>query len=499
MMTNQTPAPGGADSPARAVAAVDLGATSGRVMLGVLEAGGVAELVEAHRFPNGPAPRRGHLCWDVDALWEGIRTGLTAAQGLAAARGLDGIAAIGVDAWAVDYVLVGPPDDSGRGDRLGEAIAYRDERTEGEPETVASRVPRSRQYAVTGIAQQVFNTIHQLAAEDRLADLPAGSHALLFPDWVGHLLTGVRRTEVTNASTTGMLDARRRDWSPELLAAAGVGPELFAPLVEPGTVIGTVLPDLAAELCIGEVPVIAVGSHDTASAVAAVPMTDPGAAWISSGTWSLVGLELAEPVLTEAARLRGFTNEAGVGGTVRFLENVMGMWLLSECRREWAEAGDPAGRQPLEELLAAAAREPAGRFLIDATAPDFLPPGDMIGRIRRAAAREDDTVPGTPAQLTRCILDSLAVAYREAVEDACEAAGAPFPTRVHVVGGGSRNALLCELTARSLGVEVVAGPAEASALGNVIVQGQALGALDADLAAVRAGLSAQLELERYAP
>lgn len=214
MTTNQTPAPGAADSPARAVAAVDLGATSGRVMLGVLTAGGVAELVEAHRFPNGPAPRRGHLCWDVDALWEGIRTGLAAAQALAADRGLDGIAAIGVDAWAVDYVLVGPPDDSGRGDRLGEAIAYRDERTEGEPETVASRVPRSRQYAITGIAQQVFNTIHQLAAEDRLADLPAGSHALLIPDWVGHLLTGVRRTEVTNASTTGMLDAHRRDWSP---------------------------------------------------------------------------------------------------------------------------------------------------------------------------------------------------------------------------------------------------------------------------------------------
>ena len=474
-----------------AVAAVDLGATSGRVMLGLVGTDGGIELIEAGRFPNGATRGDGRLAWDVDALWDGIRAGLAAAGRLAREHGRTGLDAIGIDSWAVDYVLTGPD-----GERIGEAVCYRDDRTEGFPEQVAAQVPRSRQYAITGIAQQVFNTIHQLAADDRLAGAPAGTTALLIPDWVAFRLTGVRRTEVTNASTTGLLDARTRDWSAELLAAIGIDASLFAPLVEPGERIGTVTPSLGEQLGIGEVPVIAVGSHDTASAVAAVPMTDPGAAWISSGTWSLVGLELGEPVTTDDARLRGFTNEAGVGGSIRFLENVMGMWLLSECQREWAEAGE---EHELGMLLAQAAAAEGGRFVVDATAPEFLPPGDMVGRIRRAAARDDGTMPETPAQVTRCVLDSLAAAYREAVRDACEASGRALPTVLHIVGGGSRNELLCQLTADALGIEVVAGPAEASALGNAIVQAQALGALPADLGAARAQLAQSPELRRYAP
>ena len=368
-----------------AVAAVDLGATSGRVMLGLVGTDGGIELIEAGRFPNGATRGDGRLAWDVDALWDGIRAGLAAAGRLAREHGRTGLDAIGIDSWAVDYVLTGPD-----GERIGEAVCYRDDRTEGFPEQVAAQVPRSRQYAITGIAQQVFNTIHQLAADDRLAGAPAGTTALLIPDWVAFRLTGVRRTEVTNASTTGLLDARTRDWSAELLAAIGIDASLFAPLVEPGERIGTVTPSLGEQLGIGEVPVIAVGSHDTASAVAAVPMTDPGAAWISSGTWSLVGLELGEPVTTDDARLRGFTNEAGVGGSIRFLENVMGMWLLSECQREWAEAGE---EHELGMLLAQAAAAEGGRFVVDATAPEFLPPGDMVGR-RRHHAR--DPGPGDP-------------------------------------------------------------------------------------------------------
>lgn len=473
-----------------AVAAVDLGATSGRVMLGLVGTDGGIELIEAGRFPNGATSRDGRLAWDVDALWDGIRAGLAAAGRRAREHGRTGLDAIGIDSWAVDYVLTGPD-----GERIGEAVCYRDERTEGFPEQVAARVPRSRQFEITGIAQQVFNTIHQLAADDRLAGAPAGTAALLIPDWVAFRLTGVRRTEVTNASTTGLLDARTRDWSAELLAAIGVDASLFAPLVEPGERIGTVSPELGEQLGIGEVPVIAVGSHDTASAVAAVPMTD-GGAWISSGTWSLVGLELDGPVATDDARLRGFTNEAGVGGSIRFLENVMGMWLLSECQREWAASG---AEHDLATLLAQARDVEGGRFLIDATAPEFLPPGDMVGRIRRAAARDDGSMPETPAQVTRCVLDSLALAYREAVRDACEASGRARPPVLHIVGGGSRNELLCQLTADALGIEVVAGPAEASALGNVIVQAQALGALPVDLGAVRAQLAQSPELRRYAP
>src|SRR5690606_32055781 len=301
------------DAAPRAVAAVDLGATSGRVMLGVVARGRI-ELVPAHRFENRLETREGHLSWDLDALWAEIQQGLAAAQDLAQLRGLPGLSSIGVDSWAVDYALVGPapsettaasgtasraaasaaaPTSPGAS-RIGEVIAYRDTRTEGAAERFTEQVSSARQFALTGTAQQPFNTLYQLLVDERLSALPAGSTALLVPDAIGHLLTGQRRTELTNASTTGMLAAGEAAWSPEILAAAGVDEALFAPFIAPGEVLGTIRPELASRLGIGEVPVIAVGSHDTASAVLAVPAapsTGP-VAFISSGTWSLIGLEL---------------------------------------------------------------------------------------------------------------------------------------------------------------------------------------------------------------
>lgn len=508
--------------PSLAVAAVDLGATSGRVMLGLVRPGDPArlELHEARRFPNVLAERDGHLSWDIDALWEQIREGLRAAGALARDKGLEGISSIGIDSWAVDYALVGPD-----GARRGEVIAYRDSRTDGVAEQVAQVVSRERQFALTGIAQQPFNTLYQLAADDRLGRLPEGSQLLMVPDLVAFLLTGQRRTEVTNASSTGMLEAASPAWATELLAAAaggrgaddaagsggtagagggsagsaGLDARLLAPLVDPGERIGAVLPELAAELGIGEVPVIAAASHDTASAVLAVPAAADGpVAYISSGTWSLIGLELPSPITTEAAREAGFTNERGVDGTFRFLKNVAGMWLVSESIRQWEEDGASV---ELDGLLAAAAAVPGGRFRIDPTDPQFLAPGRMADRVTAAAEviGGEDEFPRSPAQLVRCILESLAETYRTELHTACRLARQPLPERLHVVGGGSRNALLNQLTADALGIEVVAGPMEATALGNVAVQARALGAIGSAPGAMREAVRASVDLEVFTP
>jgi rhamnulokinase len=503
-----------------AVAAIDLGATSGRVMLGIVTAGSDGagdaagsdgtgdgqpriELVEARRFQNLLEEHDGHLVWDLDALWGQIREGLRAAGAMAREHGLPGIASIGVDSWAVDYVCVGPDGDRpGSGTRIGDAISYRDARTDGAAEQVARKVSPLRQFALTGIAQQPFNTIYQLSVDERVRDLPDGANVLLLPDALGHLLTGTRRTERTNASTTGLLDVAGGDWSDELLAAVGVERSLLAPFVAPGQQIGTVRDDLADELGIGPMPVVAVGSHDTASAVAAAPAEDPPVCFISSGTWSLVGLELDRAIPTEQARAAGFTNEGGIDDTYRFLENVMGMWLVSESLRQWDEQGLGLA---LTDVLDAAAQEPAGRFLIDATDPVFLPPGAMADRIvenarpATASTADPEARPETPGQIVRCVLDSLALAYRDAITRACELASVPLPRRVHVVGGGSRNRLLNQLTADALGIEVVAGPVEATALGNIAVQARSLGAIDPGEDGIRAAIRNSVDLETFAP
>ena len=342
---------------------------------------------------------------------------------------------------------------------------------------------------MTGIQHLPFNTIYQLAAT------PLLRHArtmLLIPDLLAYWLTGEAGAEITNASTTSLFDVRAQAWAIGLIRQAGLPPRVFPPLRRPGDVIGPITgPNGAGP----GLPLIAVGSHDTASAVAGVPAGGPDFAYISSGTWSLAGVELGAPVLTEESRAANFTNETGVDGTVRYLRNVMGLWLLQESLRGWALSAPGAS---LESLLGEAARLPPLRFVVDPDDPVFLPPGDMPGRIAAWLAARGEAAPAGPAETVRCILDSLALAYRRAITQA-QALSGRHADVVHVVGGGSRNALLCQLTADATGLPVVAGPAEATCFGNVLVQARALGAAPGDLAGMRALIRSAEPLRAFSP
>ncbi|MEU6207467.1 rhamnulokinase family protein [Micromonospora musae] len=455
------------------VAAVDLGASSGRVMVGRVGPD-VLDLTEVHRFANEPVRLAGTLHWDILALARGVLDGLRAAGP---------VTSVGVDSWAVDYGLL---DASGA--LLGNPVHYRDARTDGVADRLATRLGRERLYATTGLQQLPFNTIYQLAAAHGTPQLDVARWLLLIPDLVAYWLTGEVGAEVTNASTTQLYDVRRRGWATDLMVDAGIRPELFPPLREAGSRIAPVLPALGLP---GEPEVVAVGSHDTASAVVGVPASGENFAYISCGTWSLVGVELDAPVLTEASRRANFTNESGVDGSIRYLRNVMGLWLLQESMRAW-------GTADLPELLRRAADEPAFRSVVDPDDPAFLPPGDMPARLAQACRRAGEPVPSTPAGTVRCILDSLALAHRRAVRQAQQLSGRQVET-VHVVGGGARNALLCQLTADACGLPVLAGPVEATAFGNVLVQARTAGAVEGDLAALRALLRETQPVVRYEP
>ncbi|GHH72013.1 carbohydrate kinase [Streptomyces sulfonofaciens] len=464
-------------------AAVDLGASSGRVMAGRVSAPkqgapGDLALTEAHRFPNRPLRLPEGLRWDVLGLYGGVLDGL---------RAVGPVDSVGIDSWAVDYGLL---DADGR--LLGNPVHYRDSRTDGVAERVWRTVPAGELYAATGLQHVPFNTLYQLVAARGTAQFAAARRLLLIPDLITYWLTGEEGTELTNASTTQLIDPRTRDWSYRTADRLGIDLALFAPLRQPGEAAGRLLPEVLAEAGLASpVPVTAVGSHDTASAVAAVPAADGAAfAYVCTGTWSLAGLELDAPVLTEESRAANFTNELGLDGTVRYLRNIMGLWLLQECLREW---GDP----PLQPLLREAAALPALRWVVDAGDPEFLAPGGMEQRIAAACRRRGGPAPGTRAEVTRCILDSLALAHRRAIEEAQRLAGRHVDV-VHIVGGGARNALLCRLTADALGLPVVAGPAEAAAFGNVLVQARARG-LVGDLPGMRALLATTQPLTRYEP
>ncbi|MDQ0824373.1 rhamnulokinase [Arthrobacter sp. B2I5] len=472
--------------PARGVfAAVDIGASSGRVMLGRVTGAGVS-LETVHRFPNGVVELDGGLRWGFDALFAEVLAGLRAAATVAAVQG-ETIASIGIDTWAVDYGLV---DASGK--LVAQPYSYRDDRSRAAIAPVHEKLDPARQYQTTGLQFLQFNTVYQLATERHLD----GLKALLIPDLMAFLLTGVRRTEATNASTTGLFDAVAGEWATEFFRALGLRKDLFPPLIQPGEAYGHLLPEIAATLGLSrETTVVAVGSHDTASAVVAVPARDDAFAYISSGTWSLVGLELQHPVLTEASREANFTNERGVDGTIRYLRNVGGLWLLSECQRTWASEGF----QPdLAALLAAAAALPAGGPQVNADDPYFIAPRNMPERIRAAVRRTGDVLPNDPAAITRCIMDSLAAAYAKTITAAERLADREVDV-VHVVGGGSQNTLLCQLTANATGRPVVAGPVEATALGNVLIQARAAGAATGGLPDLRGIIAAGTSLRRYEP
>jgi sugar (pentulose or hexulose) kinase len=369
------------------------------------------------------------------------------------------------------------------------------------PELVAKTIGVQEQYAVNGLQQLPFTTVFQLVAARGTAALESAHTMLLLPDLLGYWLTGQVGAERTNASTTGLLDVTTGEWSSDLAARLGLPWSILPPLRHAGSLVGPVRPEVAADLGIAPgVPVVAVGSHDTASAVVAVPASDDGFGYISSGTWSLVGLELDAPVLSEEAREADFTNEGGVDGTVRFLKNVMGLWVLSECLRSWQGRGTPA--TDLASLLAGASAAAPLRTVIDINHPSLLGPGSatdpMPERVVELARAAGEPLPQTPGEVTRCVLDSLALAYRRHLRTAARLAGRDLEV-VHVVGGGSHNHLLCQLTADALGVPVLAGPGEAAALGNALVQARALGADLPDLAAMRALVRATHDVRRHDP
>lgn len=470
------------------VAAVDLGATSGRVMHARVGPD-TLELTEAARFPNTPVRvwegDRAALHWDVTGLYSKVLDGLAAV-----ARTDPGVRSIGVDAWAVDYGLL----RAGR--LLGEPYHYRDERTERGVPLVHAAVDPAELYREGGLQFLPFNSLYQLALDAAEGSLEAADRFLLVPDLITYWLTGAEHAERTNASTTGLLTAAGA-WNESLIERLGLPRGVFAPLIDAGTPVGGLLPALAHDLRFaGAGPVVAaVGSHDTASAVVAVPMDASRAAYISCGTWGLVGVELPHRVVSEEGRAANFTNEGGVDGRVRYLHNVMGLWLLSESIREWRRRGLHVD---LTGLLAEAAELPRPSEVFDADDPRFLAPGDLPSRITAWFSERGMRAPASPAGMVRVIVESLAAAFADAVHTAAALSGVPVEA-VHLVGGGARNALLCQATADRSGLPVLAGPVEATAMGNVLVQARAAGFLSGDLETLRDLVARTTPIVRYDP
>ena len=467
--------------------AVDLGAASGRVMLGQWDGARFA-LRELRRFPNGPVAAQGHLYWDVLRLWQEIKNGIARY----AAEYDQPLAGIGIDSWAVDFGLL---DQAGR--LLGNPYHYRDRRNDGMAELVDQLVAPRRLFAQTGIQRQPFNTLYQLFSmrHSRDPQLEAAQTLLLIPDLFGYWLSGAVVAEYTNATTTQFCDTLERGWALDLLRRLDLPADILPPLAPPGARIGAVLPEIRAETGLRHPAlVIATATHDTASAVAAVPGLDAASMYISSGTWSLVGVELTQPILSEQARLLNFTNEGGVAGTIRLLKNVGGLWLLQECQRVWQREGQ---RYSWSDLLAQAAQATPLTSLVDPDAPDFLNPPDMPQALRQYCWRSGQVAPDSAGALVRCCLESLALKYRWsllALEDLTNTR----LTMIRIVGGGSQNKLLCQLTADACGRVVMAGPVEATALGNIVVQAVATGHLPS-VAAGRQAIAAAAHPTVYEP
>jgi rhamnulokinase len=449
--------------------AVDLGAESGRVVLGRFD-GGRVSLEEVHRFPNTAVRLPDGLHWDVLRILSEVK------DGLARAAREEKIEGVGVDSWGVDFGLL----DS-EGVLVSNPYHHRDARTEGMMEEAFGLVSKEEIYQTTGIQFLPINTLYQLLAMRGSPLLEAAETMLLIPDLINYWLTGEKTCEYTNATTTQLLDFEGR-WSHDLFGRMGLPTRVLAPVVPPATELGPLLPDVAEEIGAGP-PVFAVASHDTASAVVAVPAHDEDFAYISSGTWSLVGVETPEPVVTREAMEANLTNEGGFGGKTRLLRNVMGLWLLQECRRTWAREGR---EYSYEELAHMAEDAPAGGPVVDPDHPAFLAPGDMLSRIRRFCEATGQEQPQEPGVVTRCVLESLALKYRWVLEKTEEIIGREVGV-VHVVGGGVRNELLCQLTADAARRPVVAGPVEATALGNLMVQAYARGGDKRDRAPLGGG------------
>jgi rhamnulokinase len=479
--------------------ALDLGAESGRGLLGQFD-GERLTLNEVHRFPNGPVRLFDTLYWDLPRLFEEMKTALRKVAAMDQA--LDGV---GVDTWGVDFGLVG------RGPTLlSNPVHYRDARTEGMLEAAFRRVPRERIYEITGLQFMPFNTLYQLLAL-RLADSPlleVAETLMMMPDLFGWLLTGRRAGERTNASTTQLLDPRRGCWSDALCTELDLPRSILPELVEPGTVLDLLRPALAEEVGLTgpgrRLSVLAPATHDTASAVAAVPVLRPAGVaavvgppdwcYLSSGTWSLLGVEVAQPMITAETLHANFTNEGGVAGTTRLLKNIMGLWLVQECRRTWARQGRDYS---YDELLARAQAAPPFAALVDPDDATFLSPGDMPARLVAYCRSSGQEPPTDEGGLVRCALESLALKYRWTIER-LEAVLDTRIATIHIVGGGARNTLLCQFTADACARRVLAGPVEATAVGNVLLQAMGLGRI-ATLADARAIVARSFPVTAYEP
>jgi len=447
-----------------AMVSIDLGAQSGRVALGRYD-GETLSVTDLYRFANVAVRAAGTLHWDALRLHEGVLEGLRLAS-REAGRSIDSVA---VDTWGIDFALLDPA-----GRLLGNPVHYRDERTRDVMERVFALIPRQELYARTGIQLMPINTLFQLASMAATGDpsLTAASSLVMMADLFHYWLSGVRACELTNATTSQVYDPVSGDWATDLLELLGIDPAIFPEIVAPGTVLGPLLPQVADETGIEGAVVVATATHDTAAAVAAIPFREPGAAYISSGTWSLVGVEVAAPVIDERSFAANLTNEGGVAGTL-LLRNATGLWMLDECRRAWARA---AADVDYEVLLARTEETSRLRSIVDTDDPAFLAPGDMPRRIRDYCTRVGEPLPVDQAAVARCVLESLALKYRQTIE-LIETVTGSRPPAIHVVGGGVRNELLCQWTADATGLPVIAGPVEAAEIGNLAVQALALGEL----------------------
>lgn len=450
--------------------AADFGGGSGRVIAGWLEDGKLT-MEEIHRFGNRQVRLGDHVYWDFPALFEDMKAGLKKA----ASKGYE-VESIGVDTWGVDFGLI---DRDGQ--LLGNPVCYRDARTAGMTEKLFETLNPTEHYATTGIQVMEINTLAQLLSIKGTAQLEAAEHLLFMPDLFSYFLTGKATNEYCIASTSELLDAKRREWSWETIEALGLPKRIFGDIVMPGTLRGELRKDIAEETGLKDVKVIAVGSHDTASAVAAVPAIegDGPVAFLSSGTWSLLGIELPEPILTEEARQAEFTNEGGVGGRIRFLQNITGLWILQRLMAEWKERGE---EQTFGELLPAAAQASISSIIPVADAA-FTNPPSMEKAISDYCKQSNQPVPQTKGEFVRCLFQSLAKKYKDAIEGVNGLLPESLK-RLHIIGGGSQNGLLNQFTADALGIPVWAGPVEATAMGNILVQAMAAGEV-ADLAELR--------------
>jgi rhamnulokinase len=462
--------------------AFDFGAESGRGVLAHLQSG-VLTTEEIHRFPNEPVVYSGSLHWDVPRLWFEVRKAL-------ARLGDVQLAGIGVDAWGVDYALLGES-----GELLQNPYHYRDRRTEGVMEEVLTEISKEEIYNVTGIQFMPINTLYQLVAARRQTPklLTAARHLLTIPDLFNYWLTGQAVCEFTNATTTQMVDPMKRSWAGSLMQRLELPAHLPAPIVEPGSIIGTLLPEVAGHSSLAGTAVIAPACHDTGSAVAAISARD-GTAFLSSGTWSLLGTELESPVITSDALRANFTNEGGVNGTTRLLKNVMGLWMLQGCRHSWTTHGHS---YDYRELIEQATVAPPFRHLVDPDDESFLRPQDMLAAIDKFCTRTHQSVPPEPGAYVRAVLESLAFKYRFVLRNLEHVIGKRIG-QIRIIGGGSKNRLLNQLTADATGRKVLAGPVEATALGNVAIQILATGGA-ASLQEVRAIVDRSFPTEIFDP